>query len=70
MSAEKIMIDWDFVLESLKWAKYDYEQKAQKYIETIKGYREKTFEPKIRQFNDTMNSIQQLKKILLATKEA
>ena len=64
------MIDWDFVLESLKWAKYDYEQKAQKYIETIKGYREKTFEPKIRQFNDTMNSIQQLKKILLATKEA
>ena len=64
------MIDWDFVLESLKWAKYDYEQKAQKYIETIKGYREKTFQPKIRQFNDTMNSIQQLKKILLATKEA
>ena len=64
------MIDWDFVLESLKWAKYDYEQKAQKYIQTIKNYREKTFEPKIRQFNDTMNSIQQLKKILLATKEA
>ena len=58
------MIDWDFVLESLKWSKYNYQEKAQQYLNSIEAYRETTFEPKITQFNETITAIRELKKIL------
>ena len=61
-------LDWNFVLESLRWSKYDYEQKAQKYLSpafpTYREYRHGVFEPKIKQFDDTIQAITQIKEIL------
>ena len=62
------MIDWKFVLESLEWSKYNYEEKAQKYL-LPNGcldleYKRLTYEPKIKQFAETISAIQKLKEIL------
>lgn len=50
-----MILDWDFISESLKYAKEFYVQQAQKYLEhgtmQCEGYRKTTYEPKIAQFD-------------------
>lgn len=60
------MIDWNFVIESLKWARKGYEEKAQRYFD-IPHYKEKTYHPTLKRFEKATSDLTTLRDLL--TKE-
>jgi len=56
--------DVDFILVSMRWGKYDYEQKSIKYIHNPDGsyckeYVENVRNPTLNQYNDVMNRLKE-----------
>jgi len=57
------MVDWNFIIESLEYARTSYEEKAQKYCD-IPNYKELTYAPKLKQFAKAIHDLIQLRAIL------
>ena len=60
------MVDWKFIIESMQYAKSSYEEKAQRYFD-IPNYKETTYIPKLKQFDQAISDLIQLRKLLEET---
>ena len=56
-------VDWNFIIESLNWARKGYEEKAQKYFD-IPHYKETTYQPTLKRFEKAVSDLTKLKQLL------